>query len=114
MRRWKLTSRRTNSWPSQRLQLLGDVHAMKTQTLLILCLSVLPARATLDTNRIAQVTALPGTWNAAEGVFKVTASRNDPPVSVDGWKMPPFMGLTTWAAFTEGKKAEAMIAGDIR
>jgi hypothetical protein len=32
---------------------------------------------------------------------------------VDGWKMPPFMGLTTWAAFIEGKQAEAMVAGDL-
>src|SRR5206468_13123751 len=56
---------------------------------------------------------LPGTWNVAEAVFKVTAPRNDLPVSVDGWKMPPFMGLTTWAGFIEGKKAEAMVAGDL-
>jgi hypothetical protein len=32
---------------------------------------------------------------------------------VDGWKMPPFMGLTTWAAFIVGKQAEAMVAGDL-
>ena len=71
------------------------------------------AQAALDTNRIAQLTGLPGTWNVAEAVFKVTAPRNDLPVSVDGWKMPPFMGLTTWAGFIEGKKAEAMVAGDL-
>jgi hypothetical protein len=52
-------------------------------------------------------------WSAAEGVFKVNASRNDLPVTVDGWKMPPFMGLTTWAGFIEGKTAEAMVAGDL-
>ena len=71
------------------------------------------ALAALDTNRIAAVTGMAGTWNAEEGVFKVTAPRNDLPVSVDGWRMPPFMGLTTWAAFIEGKKAEAMVAGDL-
>ena len=77
--------------------------------------AVLPVtgRAALETNRIAQITGLPGTWSAAEGVFKLTAPRSDLPVSVDGWKMPPFMGLTTWAGFIEGKKAEAMVAGDI-
>ena len=32
--------------------------------------------------------------------------------TVDEWKMPAFMGLTTWAAFTEGKGAEAMVMGD--
>jgi len=69
--------------------------------------------AALDTNRIAQITGLPGTWTASEGVFKVTAPRNDLPVSVDGWRMPPFMGLTTWAGFVEGKKVETMVAGDL-
>ncbi|MEW6158207.1 MAG: DUF1259 domain-containing protein [Verrucomicrobiota bacterium] len=54
-----------------------------------------------------------GTWIPSEGVFKVTAPRNDLPVSVDGWKMPPFMGLTSWAGFIEGKRAEAMVAGDL-
>jgi hypothetical protein len=89
---------------------------MKTMRTLLLCTLVfasLRARAGLDTNRIAQITGLPGAWSAAEGVFKVTAPRNDLPVTVDGWKMPPFMGLTTWAAFIEGKKAEAMVAGDL-
>ncbi len=70
-------------------------------------------QAALDTNRIAQITRLPGVWSASEGVFKITAPRNDVPVSVDGWSMPPFMGLTTWAAFVEGQKAEAMVAGDL-
>jgi hypothetical protein len=49
--------------------------------------------ATLDTTRIEQLTGLKGAWTAAEGVFKVCAPRNDLPVSVDGWMMPPFMGL---------------------
>jgi hypothetical protein len=86
---------------------------MKTLTLLTLALSAMAAFAALDTNRIEQLTGLKGAWTAAEGVFKVTAPRSDVPVTVDGWKMPPFMGLTTWAGFIEGKKAEAMVAGDI-
>lgn len=68
--------------------------------------------AAFDTNRIQQLTGLKGAWNEAERVFKVTAPRADVNVSVDGWPMPPFMGLTTWAGFIEGKKAEAMVAGD--
>src|SRR3989442_921612 len=71
------------------------------------------ARAALDPNRIAQITSLSGAWNAAEGVFKVSAPRNDVKLSVDGWTMPPFMGLTSWAAFTAGKGAEAMVMGDL-
>lgn len=86
------------------------VHVAGLCCALCFCLQT---HAALETNRIAAITGLPGAWNAAEGVFKVTAPRNDLPVSVDGWNMPPFMGLTTWAAFTEGKQAEAMVAGDL-
>src|SRR5262249_38301235 len=71
------------------------------------------ASAKLDTAKIEQLTGLKGTFNEAEGVFKVSAPRTDGKISVDGWQMPPFMGLTTWAAFIEGKQAEAMVAGDM-
>ena len=71
---------------------------MKTIPLLILSLVSLPAFAGLDTNQIQQVIGIKGVWNAAEGVFKVTVPRNDVKVSVDGWTMPPFMGLASWAA----------------
>lgn len=71
------------------------------------------AAAPLDTNRLEQLTGLKGTFNAVEGTFKVTAPRTDVKVAVDGWNMPPFMGLTTWAAFVEGKKEEAMVMGDL-
>lgn len=80
---------------------------------LLLTLTIIAADFKLDTNRIEQITGLKGTFTAAEGVFKVTAPRTDLPVTVDGWKMPPFMGLTTWAAFAIGKNAESMVAGDL-
>src|SRR5713226_8343484 len=66
----------------------------------------------LDTARIQALTGLKGSWNAKEGVYKVTSPRKDVPVSVDGFALPPFMGLTTWAAFADGVKAEAMVMGD--
>ncbi len=69
--------------------------------------------APLDTAKIETLTGLKGTLNEAEKVFKVTAPRTDLKIAVDGWTMPPFMGLTTWAAFTPGVKAEAMVAGDL-
>src|SRR5215210_1594926 len=75
-------------------------------------INIQAAEFKLDTNRIEEITGLKGTFTVGEGVFKVTAPRNDLPISVDGWKMPPFMGLTTWAGFIQGKNAEAMIAGD--
>ena len=82
------------------------------QTLAIAAALPLTAHAALDTNRIAQITGLPGTWSAAEGVFKVTTPRNDVKIAVDGWTMPPFMGLASWAAFTEAKMGGAMVMGD--
>ncbi|BCU76267.1 hypothetical protein llg_09820 [Luteolibacter sp. LG18] len=66
----------------------------------------------LDTASIESTTGLKGTMNAEEKVFKVTFPRGDLGVTVDDWQMPAFMGLTTWAAFTEGKSAEAMVMGD--
>jgi len=69
--------------------------------------------APLDYSRIEQLTGIKGAWNAAEGVFKVALPRTDLPVSVDGWTMPPFMGLTTWAGFIAGTRSEAMVAGDL-
>ncbi|TAL04395.1 MAG: DUF1259 domain-containing protein [Verrucomicrobia bacterium] len=70
------------------------------------------AQAGMDTNRIAQIIGLPGSWNASEGVFKITAARTDQPVTVDGWKMPPFMGLASWAAFTPAMGGNLMVMGD--
>ena len=84
---------------------------MKITLLLILALCPTLALAALDTAKIETATGLKGTLNETEGVFKVSAPRTDVKVSVDGWQMPPFMGLTSWAAFTEGKKAPAMVMG---
>ena len=63
-----------------------------------------PARdmATLDA-----VTGLKSTHNAAENVFKVSKPRDDIKGTVDRWALPPFMGTTSWAAFTP--MAEAMM-----
>jgi hypothetical protein len=54
-----------------------------------------------------------GTWIEAEGVYKVTFPRTDVPIRVDGRRMEPFMGFTSWAAFQAGKAAEAMVMGDL-
>jgi len=69
------------------------------------------ALAALDTAKIEELTGLKGKMNEKEGVYKVTFPRDDVKVVVGGWTMPPFMGLGTWAAFTE-TKAGAMVMGD--
>jgi len=76
---------------------------LRTRRLLALVLLVAPAlggssplqAAKLDTAKIEEITKLKGAWNEPEGVFKVTAPRTDVKVAVDGWAMPPFMGLTS-------------------
>jgi hypothetical protein len=72
----------------------------------------LTARADLDTAKIDQITGLKGKLNEKEGVYRVALPRADVKVAVDGWTMPPFMGLGTWAAFTTGSHTEAMVMGD--
>ncbi len=51
--------------------------------------------AELDTAKIDELTGLKGKLNEKEGVYRVTFPRADVPITVDGWKMPPFMGLGT-------------------
>ena len=87
---------------------------MKKYLLIILisCATITAASAAaLDTAKIDQLTGLKGKMNEKEGVYKVTFPRNDVKVFVDGWTMPPFMGLGTWAAFTPTKDG-AMVMGD--
>jgi len=44
-------------------------------------------------------------------LIKSPFPRDDVKVVVDGWTMPPFMGLGTWAAFKE-TNAGAIVIGD--
>jgi hypothetical protein len=50
-----------------------------------------------------------------DGVVRISYPRKDVKVDIDGWTMPPFMGLTSWAGFTPGKLSgiEAMVMGDL-
>ena len=94
---------------------------LRTRRCIALVLLVAPAlggssphqAGKLDTAKIEEITRLKGAWSEQEGVFKVTAPRTDVKVAVDGWTMPPFMGLTSWAAFQAGKSAPAMVMGDL-
>jgi len=47
-----------------------------------------------------------------DGVAKITWSRDDVPVRVDGAPLPPPAGLTSWAAFAGMPNGEAMVMGD--
>jgi hypothetical protein len=96
---------------------MNQQHALGLVTLTALVvISGEPALAQaqkLDTARLEEITGLKGTLIEAEGVFKVTAPRADVKVAVDGWAMPPFMGLTSWASFHGGDSGKAMVMGDL-
>lgn len=86
---------------------------MKHSQLFFTLLALLPlTSSSLDHAMIEDLTGLKGTFNEDEKVFKVTYPRGDLGIVVDEWKIPAFMGLTTWAAFVDGKENEAMVMGD--
>ena len=77
-----------------------------------LCQQSLFAQPAMDTAKIERVIGVKGTLAPGENVFKVTKARSDVKVSVDGWSLPPFMGLGSWAAFTLSPQDGAMVMGD--
>ncbi len=62
--------------------------------------------------KIDELTGAKGTYTESEDVHKVTFPRNDLKVTIDGWAMHPFMGLTSWAAFTP-HGGHFMVMGDL-
>lgn len=75
-----------------------------------------PASApTIDEKAVVDATGVEKAETSPDGVVKASWPRKDVEVAVDGWKMPPFMGLTSWAAFSPGRQgvAEAMVMGDL-
>jgi hypothetical protein len=77
----------------------------------IFAAAAVSAPAALDTAKIDNLTGLKSKLNEKEGVYRVSFPRADVKVAVDGWTMPPFMGLGTWAAFIETESG-AMVMGD--
>jgi protein-tyrosine-phosphatase len=64
-------------------------------------------------NTIDQVTGVKGAYTAEEDVYRVNFPRADVKVSVEGRSMHPFLGLTSWAAFTPQSPSELMVMGDL-
>jgi len=90
-----------------------DANIMKSATIIAICAGLvrISLGAQIDTTRIDEITGLKGKLNEKEGVYRITFPRADIPVTIDNWKMPPFMGLGTWAAF-EGTNEQALMMGD--
>src|SRR6185436_1903604 len=66
--------------------------------------------AQLDTTAIEKNTGIKGKSN--NGEYKITIPQNDLNVEVDGFRIIPPMGLSTWIGFTPASNG-AMIMGDI-
>jgi Domain of Unknown Function (DUF1259) len=88
------------------------IKQILTATLISIAFAFTSIAADLDTGKIDNLTGLKGKLNEKERVYRVTFPRSDVKVVADGWTMPPFMGLGTWAAFTQGANTEAMVMGD--
>ncbi len=63
--------------------------------------------------RIDELTGAKGAYTASEDVYKVTFPRNDVKVTVDGRAFQPFLGITSWAAFTPSAEGHLMVMGDL-
>jgi hypothetical protein len=66
--------------------------------------------APIDVTAIERITGLKGKEN--KGEYKITVPQNDLDVEVDGFKIIPPMGLSSWAAFTPAKNG-VMLMGDL-
>lgn len=69
-----------------------------------------PGTSKLDIEMIEQITGMKGTEK--NGEYKITVPQNDLSIIVDGFKIIPPMGLSSWAAFTPCADS-AMVMGDI-
>jgi hypothetical protein len=54
-----------------------------------------------------------GVYTEAEDTYKVTFPRTDVKVTVEGRAMPPFLGFSSWAAFTPAAQGGTIVMGDM-
>lgn len=88
----------TCSEPSPKPEASGEVSSKK------------PAPAPLDTTQIERIIGINGVEQ--QGQYKVSVPQNDLSVSVDGFRIIPPMGLTSWAAFAPAPEG-AIVMGDL-
>lgn len=79
-------------------------------TICVLSLSILFAD---EANEFEKITGLNGTYNPSEKVFKASFPRTDIKVSVNDLPLDPFMGLTSWVAFSPMDDNHFMVMGDL-
>jgi protein-tyrosine-phosphatase len=80
---------------------------------LFLTAPLLAAVSDAQRSAIDQITGVKGAYTADEDVYRVNFPRTDVKVAVEGRSMHPFLGLTSWAAFTPHSQTELMVMGDL-
>jgi hypothetical protein len=83
-----------------------------TIALTALMAAAAPHHARLDTALVELLTGAKGRLDRKENVFKVSVPRGDLNVTVDGVKLIPSEGLTSWAAFAPAGSG-FMVMGDL-
>ncbi|TFW33739.1 DUF1259 domain-containing protein [Massilia horti] len=62
---------------------------------------------------IEQASGMKPSYNAKENVYKISKPRPDM-ATINGWKLPPFLGTTSYAGFAPtGNAAKVMVMGDM-
>jgi len=80
---------------------------------ILLTAPVVAAIPEAQRSKIDQVTGVKGAYTADEDVYRVNFPRTDVKVAVESRGMHPFLGLTSWAAFTPHFQTELMVMGDL-
>jgi len=88
---------------------------LPTLTLLILSASAILNASITEAQRSAidVSTGAKGAYTEAEDTYKVTFPRNDIKVTVEGRPMVPFLGFSSWAAFTPSVHGALIVMGDM-
>lgn len=80
---------------------------------LLFCLSLPGEITTAQRAAIDSATGTKGGYTLEEDVYRVTFPRSDVKVTIEGRPMHPFLGLTSWAAFTPDAHGGLMVMGDL-
>jgi hypothetical protein len=72
-----------------------------------------PQLSVIDKEKYESLTGLKGSYNEKKKVFKATFPRTDIKIFVDETQLDPFMGLTSWIAFTPVEENKFMVMGDL-
>ncbi len=95
---------------------MHNIKYLACLAIAIFCFSNLYADSqhfVIDKDKYESLTGLKGSYNEKEKVFKASFPRNDIKISVDNTQLDPFMGLTSWTAFTPIDENKYMVMGDL-